>query len=100
MTRKKFRRLLMGRHGMSRNSAAVVSAVCREWGIPYSTAYGAFDSRGDLDIAGCINSLLLVRLAGTSTFGSLISDVVKAATDAAAQILDSLVDILGGMSSA
>lgn len=100
MTQKRFGRLLMGRHGMSRNDAAVVSAVCREWGIPYSTAYGTFDSRGDLDIAGCIDSLLLVRLAGTSTFESLISDVVKAATDAAAQILDSLVDILGGMSSA
>lgn len=100
MTQKRFGRLLMGRHGMSRNSAAVVSAVCREWGMPYSTAYGAFGSRGDLDIAGCINSLLLVRLAGTSPFESLISDIVKAVTDAAAHILNSLVDILGGMSSA
>ena len=100
MTRKRFWRLLMGRHGMSRNSAAVVSAVCREWGIPYSTAYGAFSSRGDLDIAGCINSLLLVRLAGTSPFESLISNIVKTVTDAAARILGSFNDILGGVSSA
>lgn len=100
MTQKRFRRLLMGRHGMSRNGAAVVSAVCREWGIPYSTAYGTFGSRGDLDIAGCINSLLLVRLAGTSPFESLISDIVETVTDMVARMLGSLADILGGMSSA
>lgn len=100
MTQKRFGRLLMGRHGMSRNDAAVVSAVCREWGIPYSTAYGTFDGRGDLDIAGCINSLLPVRLAGTSTFESLISNIVKTVIDVAARMLGSLDDILGGMSSA
>lgn len=100
MTQKRFGQLLMGRHGMSRNDAAVVSAVCREWGIPYSTAYGTFGSRGDLDIAECINSLLLVRLAGTSTFESLISNIVKTVTDTAARMLGSLNDIFGGMSSA
>lgn len=100
MTQKRFGQLLMGRHGMSRNDAAVVSAVCHGWGIPYSTAYGTFGSRGDLDIAGCINSLLLVRLAGTSTFEFLISNIVETVTDVAAYVLGSLDDILGGMSSA